>query len=591
MKKLVVFFCLLISAASAQLLAPLTVEKIMRDQKWMGVSPSGFHWSADSKTLYFNWNPERKERRALYQVSVFTGKIKKSEKLVAEKVAPVGNYMNLGRDTISRARILAKIPGIKDLPDYLKDYPLQLKRRKMENLDRKVELTRPYWNDKGTMAIYVVKAKDNKDLWLMKLDAATGEISVVDRQHDDAWVGGPGLGVVEWLDGDRIFYTSEASGYAHIYVANVKTGTRKQLTSGKWEVQSLQLSKNKKWFYFTANKAHPGVTHFYRIGVSGGDMTQITHMKGGNEVLLSPDERWLAINYSYMNKPWELYLQRNQPGAKAMRITSSTTAEFNSYKWLVPDLLSFKNRYGDDIYARVYPAKRPHSNRPAVVFVHGAGYLQDAHYWWSRYSREYMFNNLLADNGYTVIEIDYTASAGYGRNHRTGIYRYMGGKDLTDQVDGLKMLVNKYHVNPKHIGIYGGSYGGFITLMALFKEAEVFRSGAALRAVADWSHYDQDYTFSILNEPYNDELAYKRSSPIYFAEGLKGDLLMCHGVLDDNVGFLDIERLSRRLKALGKSNWELVAYQQEGHVFTEPVSWTDEYTRIYKLFEQTLKNP
>ncbi|MNV51386.1 Prolyl tripeptidyl peptidase precursor [compost metagenome] len=252
-------------------------------------------------------------------------------------------------------------------------------------------------------------------------------------------------------------------------------------------------------------------------------------------------------------------------------------------------MVSFKNRYGSDVYARVYPASKPHPNRPAVVFVHGAGYLQNVHYWWSQYSREYMFNNLLADNGYTVIDIDYTASSGYGRDHRTGIYRHMGGKDLTDQVDGVKMLVEKYNVDPKHVGLYGGSYGGFITLMALFTESDVFASGGALRSVTDWAHYNHGYTSNILNEPYNDELAYKRSSPIYFAQGLKGDLLMCHGMVDVNVHFQDIVRLSQRLIELGKNNWELAVYPVEDHGFVEPSSWTDEYKRIFKLFETTLK--
>jgi dipeptidyl aminopeptidase/acylaminoacyl peptidase len=211
------------------------------------------------------------------------------------------------------------------------------------------------------------------------------------------------------------------------------------------------------------------------------------------------------------------------------------------------------------------------------------------HKWWSSYQQEFLFNNLLADNGYTVLDIDYRGSAGYGRDWRTGIYRNMGGKDLSDQVDGAKYLVEKQGVNPQRIGLYGGSYGGFITLMGLFKEPGVFRSGAALRAVTDWAHYNHPYTANILNEPYNDSLAYKRSSPIYYAEGLKGNLLMCHGMVDVNVHFQDIVRLTQRLIELHKENWELAVYPVESHGFVEPSSWTDEYKRIFNLFETTLK--
>lgn len=782
MKKLCFLFLLGSIAAQAQEKPVLSVEKIMRDQKWLGVPPSNYRWSADSKTVYFDWNPGQKDKNSLYQVNLnalkpvladtaeadrkitsdyifnssrtlgiteqsgdlylfqpkshtkqrltntveresnpvflrngliafqkgdnlFTLDLKsnairqltsfvkgkrpaaagkkneqdtwlKNEQtelfdviknakpkapfnfgraglmapekplkpiylddkfLTAVTISPDGRYVTYkvftegeeGKSTVvpnyvtasgytedihGRTKVGEPLPtsesfiydqqrdtvykihheqitGIKDLPDYLKDYPKKLEEAKKKNEDRKVSISTTLWNAEGTVAVAMAESQDNKDLWILKIDIATGNVTVIDRQRDEAWIGGPGIGPRNfgWINNQQIYFQSEKSGYAHLYTANVTTGEKKQLTSGKWEVQQLQLSGDKKTFYFTANIEHPGITHFYRMPIGGGAPVKITGMKGGNEVTLSPDEKWLAINYSYMNKPWELYIQANKPGAKAVKVTESTSPEFKAYAWREPELVSFKNRYGADVYARIYPATKPDVNRPAVVFVHGAGYLQNVHYWWSQYSREYMFNNMLADNGYTVIDIDYTGSSGYGRDHRTGIYRHMGGKDLTDQADGVKLLVEKYNVDPKHVGLYGGSYGGFITLMALFKEADVFASGAALRSVTDWAHYNHGYTSNILNEPYNDELAYKRSSPIYFAAGLKGNLLMCHGMVDVNVHFQDIVRLSQRFIELGKNNWELAVYPVEDHGFTQPSSWTDEYKRIYKLFETTLK--
>lgn len=497
------------------------------------------------------------------------------------------------RDTVY-AISTKEIPGIKDLPDYLKDYPKQLEERKKTNADRRVDLSAPFWSTDGKYAVLVAESQDNKDRWIMKLDAASGKLTLLDRQRDEAWIGGPGTssfagGSLGYTDDTHFYFQSEASGYSHLYLADLVSGNKKQLTSGKWEVQSLRLSNDKKNFYFSANIDHPGITNYYRIPVSGGAPVKLTGMRGGNEVDLSPDEKWLAIRYSYSNKPWELYLQPNQPGAKAVKITTSTSAEFNSYPWREPEVISFKNRYGQDIYARVYQPKNPDPAKPAVVFVHGAGYLQNVHYWWSSYFREYMFNNMLVDNGYTVMDIDYTASSGYGRDIRTGIYRHMGGHDLTDQVDGVKLLTEKYGVNPKHVGLYGGSYGGFITLMALFTQPDVFASGAALRSVTDWAHYNHQYTSNILNEPFTDEIAYKKSSPIYFADGLKGRLLMAHGMVDQNVNYQDIVRLSQRLIELHKDNWELASYPVEDHGFVQPSSWTDEYKRIFKLFEETLK--
>jgi len=165
----------------------------------------------------------------------------------------------------------------------------------------------------------------------------------------------------------------------------------------------------------------------------------------------------------------------------------------------------------------------------------------------------------------------------------------MGGKDLDDNVDGVNYLVKTFGVDPKRVGMYGGSYGGFITLMALFTAPDVFAAGAALRPVTDWANYNQGYTSAILNEPYNDSLAYRRSSPIYFAEGLKSHLLICHGMVDINVHFQDAVKLTQRLIELGKDNWEIAPFPMEDHGFVEPSSWTDEYKRIFKLFETELK--
>ena len=490
--------------------------------------------------------------------------------------------------------ITKDIPGIKDLPDYVKDYPNELAERKQLNADRKVNIEGPFWSADGKNAVVVVNAQDNKDRWIMRLDPITGKLTLLDRQRDEAWIGGPGIedspaGNIGFTDDTHFYFQSEASGYSHIYLVDVVNGTKKQLTSSKWEVQTLHLSTDKKTFYFTANMEHPGVTDFYSIPVSGGKPVKITGMKGGNDVTLSPDEKWLAIRYSYSNKPWELYLQPNKPGAKAVQVTNSITPEFQSYPWRDPEIITFKNRYGNDVYARQYLPKHPDPAKPAVIFVHGAGYLQNVTYSWSYYFREFMFNNMLADNGYTVLDIDYTASAGYGRDWRTGIYRHMGGKDLTDQVDGVKYLVEKFGINPNHVGLYGGSYGGFITLMAMFTEPDVFAAGGAIRSVTDWAHYNHEYTANILNEPFTDENAYRKSSPIYFANGLKGNLLMLHGMVDQNVNYQDIIRLTQKLIELHKENWELASYPVEDHAFEQPSSWTDEYKRIFKLFEQTLK--
>jgi dipeptidyl aminopeptidase/acylaminoacyl peptidase len=495
-----------------------------------------------------------------------------------------GNVIRVGTDNL---------PGLKDLPDFWEDYP-EKKPAADKVSDRLVNFSAPLWSPKNDVALVIVRAHDNKDRWICLLKAEDGSLRVLDRQRDEAWIAGPGIsgftGSAGWLpDNETVWFQSEETGYSHLVTVNTRTGEKKGVTSGKWEVYNPELSRNGKHFWFTANIKHPGIRHFYRVPVTGGEPEQITSMDGGNEISLSPDEKWLAIRHSTGNQPWELYLQENKPGARAEQLTWSTTPEFNAYPWRMPEYVTFNASDGETVHARLYRPDAPEANGPAVIFVHGAGYLQNAHQWWSSYFREYMFHNLLVDNGYTVLDIDYRGSAGYGRDWRTGIYRHMGGKDLSDHVDGARYLTESHKVSPQKIGIYGGSYGGFITLMAMFRHPDVFAAGAALRSVTDWAHYNHGYTSNILNTPVEDSLAFVRSSPVYFADGLQGALLMCHGMVDDNVQFQDIVRITQRLIELGKENWELAVYPVESHAFTEPSSWVDEYKRIFRLFELNLK--
>ncbi len=506
---------------------------------------------------------------------------------------------DIEKDTVYSIKV-DNLPGISDEPEYLKEYQKKKKdtskKAKEKKRFRAVRFSSPIWSDDGKRAILLMTAQDNKDYWIAELKIQTGKLKPLYRHHDEAWIGGPGLNFwrstssLGWMpDNRRIWFQSEESGYNHLYILDTATGKKKQLTSGKYEIYSPKMSRNKKYWYFTSNEVHPGERHFYRMDLDGKNKIRLTKMTGYNRVTLSPDEKFLAIVHSFSNMPWELYLMKNSPDAKPVQITHSTTEEFRSYPWRAPEVITFPARDGAQVHARLYRPKSPQPGGPAVIFVHGAGYMQNAHKWWSSYFREYMFNNLLADHGYTVLDIDYRGSAGYGRDWRTAIYRHMGGKDLADQVDGAKFLVKKYGVDSKRIGIYGGSYGGFITLMAMFKEPDVFAAGAALRPVTDWAHYNHSYASNILNVPYADSVAYVRSSPIYFADGLKGPLLICHGMVDRNVHFQDVVRLTQRLIELGKKNWQLAVYPVEDHGFRQPSSWQDEYRRIFELFEENLK--
>jgi len=464
--------------------------------------------------------------------------------------------------------------------------------------EREVRWSMPVVSADGKQNVAGVRSADNKDRWFVTLEPETGKTAVIDLLHDEAWVREAGFGgaSIDFLpDNRRISFLSERDGWMHLYTLDVAAPAVKpvQLTSGRWEVTSAELARDGKKFYVTTNEVHPGERQVYTVPLEGGERTKLTSLPGSNDATVSPDESTLALVYSYSTKPPEVFLMPNQPGAVAKQITTTPVEEWRGFNWIDPKVITFKARDGVDVYARLFTpemigSKRDPS-RPGVVFVHGAGYLQNAHRYWSTYFREYMFHNLLASRGYVVLDVDYRASSGYGRDWRTAIYRHMGGKDLEDIVDGAKYLAAKEQVNPRRIGVYGGSYGGFITLMAMFTTPEVFAAGAALRPVTDWAHYNHGYTSNILNVPQKDAEAYRKSSPIYFADGLKGALLICHGMVDTNVHFQDSVRLAQRLIELRKENWELAAYPVENHGFTQETSWADEYKRILKLFEDNLR--
>jgi len=447
------------------------------------------------------------------------------------------------------------------------------------------------WNEAGTQGLIFVQSADFKTRWISTVSADSGALRTIDTLRDTAWVAGPCFSCGGWIQGtDRAWFVSEADGYAHLYSIGADGSDRRQLTSGQWEVKGVTPSRDGRWFYLSTNEGTPAETHLWRMPVSGGARAKITAGTGAHQVTLSPNEQWLATVYSEADKPWELYLMRNQPNAQMAQLTTSTSAEFRSYDWIRPEIVQIPASDGVRVPARIY---RPQDvgaqpNGAAVIFVHGAGYLQNVHNWWSQYAREYMFHHFLATKGYTVLDLDYRGSAGYGRDWRTAIYRHMGGRDLQDQVDASRWLSQQMGIPGDRIGIYGGSYGGFITLMALFTEAEHFGAGAGLRSVTDWAHYNHPYTGRILNLPQDDSVAYRRSSPIYFAEGLKDPLLIAHGMVDVNVHFSDVVRLAQRLIELGKTGWEMAVYPVEDHAFVRPDSWTDEYRRIFELFEANL---
>ena len=457
---------------------------------------------------------------------------------------------------------------------------------------RAVQVWDAQWSPDGSQAMLYIHANDNKDRWIATIDFEEMQVLSQHRLTDEAWVNAYHI-QHGWLKDNRtLWFLSEDHGYLGIYTKAIDERRSKALIAGKHVVTDPMLALSGRYIYFRANVAHPGIYEIWRVDVASGNAEKMTNMGGINSVSVSPDESRLLITHSEINRHPELFIQENRPGAHARRMTDTMSDEFKAISWIDPEIVAIPSSHSEDpIYSKIYvPADHsPDRDYPAVMFVHGAGYTQNSDMGWPYYFREGMFHNMLTQNGYVVIDMDYRASAGYGRDWRADIYRRMGHPELEDFQDGVNYIVENYGVDRERVGIYGGSYGGFMTLTAVFRAPGLFKAGAALRPVTDWSHYNHGYTSNILNTPDIDPEAYRLSSPIEFADGLQDSLLIAVGMQDDNVFFQDSVLLVQRLIELKKEDFEIAIYPLDPHGFVHAESWLDEYRRIFKLFESNLK--
>jgi dipeptidyl aminopeptidase/acylaminoacyl peptidase len=462
---------------------------------------------------------------------------------------------------------------------------------------RALNFNAPVWSDDGRRAMAWAASVDHKDAWLLALDLPSTSSRVITHEHDDAWVRGFRTGRIAngdtmeygWLPDGSVYFLSERDGRHHLYTTGVDGGTPKQLTSGAWEITALQLSKDKKTWYFTSNEVHPGESQLYSMPLQGGARTRMTTKSGWYGFALSPDEQHVALTYSGPISPGELFVMSNAPKVAEKKLTESAKEEFKRYPWQASEIVTFDDGEGHTLYADVWKPARVHPSRPAIIQVHGSGWAQGVYRRWSNTTPFYHY---LLQEGYIVLNLDYRGSRGYGRDFRTAIYRHMGETEIKGAVAAVEFLVKNYKVDRQRIGLFGGSYGGFFTLMAMFKYPGVFAAGAVRAPVTDWAHYNHGYTTRILNAPYNDDEAYRRSSPIYLAEGLQDHLLVQHGILDDNVHFQDSVRLVQRFLELKKDNWEFVPYPIENHgLGLTEYDRLDVMRRRVKLFNAVLKGP
>ncbi len=451
-------------------------------------------------------------------------------------------------------------------------------------------VSRTAWSRDGAWLVGQAQSRDRSHAFLVRIEPATGAITTLHRHDDPAWV----LGQDSWggfVGGTETFwFLSETNGWLNLFLVDVRSGTKRALDPGAYEVSDVEVAPDGESLIATASVNSPASREIVRFDVRTGRREVLTRDGGLRTVDLSPNGAFVAEVWSKPNRPPELRIREITPSgvASPRTVTRSPSVAFESWPFIEPPIERIPTDGGVEIPARVFRPKAGSASKAGVVFVHGAGYLQNVHDGWSHYEREYAFHQHLAGRGYTVVDIDYRGSAGYGRAFRAAVKGGVGEVDTRDCVAAAAWLVEHEGCERERIGLYGGSYGGFLTLMALFRHPGVFHAGAALRPVTDWAHYHEGYTSNLLDDPLDQEATYRRASPISWAGGLQDHLLICHGLVDDNVFAQDSIRLVQRLIELRKKNFELALYPTESHGFTDAASWTDEYRRIESLFDRTL---
>jgi dipeptidyl aminopeptidase/acylaminoacyl peptidase len=446
-------------------------------------------------------------------------------------------------------------------------------------------------------------------------------VELIDQETDEKWIA-PLSRVFDVSVNGRLFFASERSGFNQLYIRpdpSAGDAIKKNqpnspqaspakmaanldalpLTTGRWEISWARWLPDSEHVVYLSSERSTAERNFFLLDVNTGKSERLDSLPGMNtDPQISKDGGTLLFQHSEWNRPTELYVTRVCPhcrGLNPVQLTHTVPDKFKQVAWVAPQLIDFAAKDGKQVKARIYTPNGFDKAKkyPAVVFVHGAGYLQNVVNGWNTYYREAMFNSLLTERGYVVLDLDYRGSSGYGRDWRTYVYDFLVGLDLHDQLDGIDFIVKNYAVDPRRVGMYGGSYGGFMAEMAAMRAPEHIACAVALRPVADWKNYYASspvYTSERLGFPDKNADGYKRSSPITYADKLSRPLLILHGMVDDNVPFQDSVQLVQKLIELGKTDYfEVMFYPKENHSFTRADSWTDEYERVLRFFDAHLK--
>ncbi len=419
---------------------------------------------------------------------------------------------------------------------------------------------------------------------LLVANIETGTSRVLLHEEDPHWINVKGdpqfLG-----DGNRLLWTSERTGFRHLYVYGIDGTLQKQLTSGDWEVDDVAgVDQEHNRVFFTSDQDSPLERQLYAIGLDGTGKQRLTTGAGTHSVSLSPTAAYYMDDYSGLSAPERQTLCRGDGGeVRVYRQPDLTDAD--EYEILPTEIVKLKAADGTLLYARlIKPAGFQAGNKyPAIVMVYGGPGVQQIHNSWQGVS----WDQVLAHKGFVIWQMDNRGSSGRGHKFESVIYHDLGAHELEDQKTGIDHLISMGFVDPQRLGMYGWSYGGYMTLYTVTHAPGLIKAAIAGAPVTNWRNYDSIYTERYMGLPADGEDWYKRSAPTSAAGNLQSKLLIVHNVEDDNVHFQNSVQMAAALEKADKQFF-MVVYPQKSHGVSGPLrrQLLEETTQF---FEENLK--
>jgi dipeptidyl-peptidase 4 len=421
---------------------------------------------------------------------------------------------------------------------------------------------------------------------LLIADPATGKTRTVLSENDPNWIN-----VSDDLyflkDGKRFLWSSERSGYRHLYLFDVDGKQLAQLTKGEWEVSAVDaIDETKGLVYFTAAEKSPLERHLYRVSLDGTGFAQLTKDAGTHAVVFAPNAAAFYDTYSSSATPQRQDLYRVD-GSRIATINENRVAELAGYHLSPTEFITVKSRDGVPLNASIIKPTdfNPQKKYPVLVYTYGGPHAQVVRNGWG--GATFLWHQLMAQKGYIIFSLDNRGSAGRGHAFETLLHFRIGAQELSDQRDGVRYLRSLPYVDANRIGIWGWSYGGHMTLHAMFEAGDDFKVGFAGGPVTDWRYYDSIYTERYLGLPQKNGKGYQDSSPVKYAAQLKGKLLIAHGTADDNVHFANTLAVINDLIEAGKYV-EILPFPGRGHGVSDPPARRVLMQRVTQFFLDNL---